>query len=167
MQMWSGGSSRAAAQTDDFSALYLVAFFHFEFGKMQIEGEQPLPVIEHDEIALEIERPRQQHCATIHGGDGSTAGDAEIHAQVWTRGLTVENTLRAENVGDGRVGGRSELARPFALGSNAVQIVLLDLLSFLNLLLLFGGGLGEFSFHAKLDRNFRILAADDDQLARE
>src|SRR5260370_16140956 len=39
MQMGAGGSSRASAQTDYFAALYLVAFFHFEFGKMQIERQ--------------------------------------------------------------------------------------------------------------------------------
>src|ERR1700716_2195040 len=51
MEVGAGSSSRASAQTDDFAALHGVAFFHFEFGKMQIEGEQSLPVIEHDEIA--------------------------------------------------------------------------------------------------------------------
>jgi hypothetical protein len=54
MKMGAGCSSRASAQTDGLAALHTVAFFHFEFGKMQIESEQSLAVIEHYEIALEI-----------------------------------------------------------------------------------------------------------------
>src|ERR1700682_3576064 len=82
VEMGAGGASGAAAQADGLAALNVVALVHFEFGQMEIEGEQSLAVIEHDKIALEIERPRQQNRAIIHGGDGSPAGDAEIQAQV-------------------------------------------------------------------------------------
>src|SRR5205807_1820524 len=94
VEMGTSGSSRAAAQSDGLAALHVVALFHFEFGQMQVEGEQALAVIEHDEIALEIERPSEQHRAVIHGRDGSPAGDTEIQAQVGARGLAVEYALR-------------------------------------------------------------------------
>src|SRR5260370_23509750 len=83
VEMGTGDSSRAAAQSDGLAPLHMVALFHFEFGQMQIEGEQALAVVEHHAIPLEIERPSEQNRAVIHGCDGSPAVDAEIQSQVW------------------------------------------------------------------------------------
>src|SRR5712671_3824884 len=82
VEMGTGGSSRAAAQADGLAPLHAVALLHFELGQMQVEGEQSLAVVEHDKIALKIERPSQQDRALVHGGDGRSAGDAEVEAQV-------------------------------------------------------------------------------------
>ena len=99
------GAARAAAQSDFLATFHLLSFLYFELGEMQVQSQQTLAVIEYDEISLEIERPRQEHSAVIHGGDGSSAGDAEIQTLVWARGFAVEDALGTEYVGDGRVGG--------------------------------------------------------------
>src|SRR5580704_6329225 len=80
VEMRAGGPARATAQTYDLTALYLIPFLHFEFGEVEVKGEQALPVIQHDKIPLEIQRPRQQHRTVIHRGDGCATGDAEIQA---------------------------------------------------------------------------------------
>ena len=61
-------------------------------------------MIQHDEVALEIQRPRQQHRAVVHGFNGSSGGDAEIEAPVSAADLAVENALGAEDVGVDVVG---------------------------------------------------------------
>ena len=147
VEMRACGAAGAAAQSDDLAPRFTGSpFLYFELGKMQVESEQSLAVIEHDEIAFEIKRPRQQHRAVIHGGDGSAGRDAEIEAEVRARGFAVEDALGAKDVGNLSFGGRGELSRPLALWRDPVQIVLLDLLTFCDLFLLLGGGFGELAF---------------------
>ena len=157
----------AATQSHDLPAFYRIALFDFELGKMQVEGEQALAVIEHDEIALEIKRPRQQHCTVIHGGNRSPAGDAKIQAQVRTGSLAVEDAFGTEYVGNLSNYRGSELSRPLAFGRDPVQIVLLNFLAFFYLLLLFGTRLSELAFDAELGFNLRIPGAGDGELAGE
>ncbi len=142
----SRGPARAAAQADFLPAFYLFPFLHFELGKMQIQGEQTLAVIQHDEIALEIKRPCQQYRAIVHGLDRSTAGNAKIQAEMRALCFSIEDTSGAEDVGNFSVGGLGEISRPLALRSDPAQIILLDLLAFFNFLLLLGIGFGEFAF---------------------
>ena len=99
VKMWTGGASGAAAQADFLAAFHLISLFYFEFREMQIKRKQTLAVVQHHEIAFEIQRPRQQHSAIIHSRHGSATGDAKIQSQVRTRGLAIiEDSLRAENV---------------------------------------------------------------------
>ena len=84
VEMRAGGASGAAAEADHLTALYRIAFLHLEFGKMEVERQQTLSVFEHHEIAFEIKRASQQHRAVIHGFDGSSAGCAEVEAEVRT-----------------------------------------------------------------------------------
>jgi hypothetical protein len=90
------------------SSLYLIPFLYFEFGKMEVKGEQALSVVENHEIAFEIKWPCQEDCAVIHSGYGSAAGDAEIQAKVGALGLAVEDALGVEDVGNFSVGRRGE-----------------------------------------------------------
>jgi len=78
VEMRACGPAGAAAQSEDLPALHRIPFFYFELGKMQVESQQTLAVIEHNEIPFEIKWPRQKHSAVIHGGDGSSGRDAEI-----------------------------------------------------------------------------------------
>ena len=93
MKMWAGGAAGASAKTDNIAAPHHVTLLHFEFGKMQIEGEESLAVIEDDEVALKIHGARQEHGAGIHGGDGCSGGDAEIKPLMRTLRHAVEDTL--------------------------------------------------------------------------
>src|ERR1700690_764129 len=102
------GPAGVAAQPYDLSSFYLIPFLYFEFGKMEVKGQQALPVIQHDEVSLEIQRPRQQDRAGIHGSDGRAAGDAEIKAKGRALSLSVEAALGVEDVRNFRVGGRGE-----------------------------------------------------------
>ena len=43
MEMRAGGAAGAAAQADYLAPLYLIAFFHFELRKMQVERSNPWP----------------------------------------------------------------------------------------------------------------------------
>jgi hypothetical protein len=167
VEMRARGAARAAAQRDDLPAFHRIAFFHFEFGKMHVDGEQALAVIEYDEVAFEIKRASQQDGAVIHGLDGSSAWDAEIQTPVSARGLAIENALRAEDVGNRGVRWLGERARPLAIWRDAVQIILLDLLALLDLFLLLGSGLGELAFDAEFGLDFWILARGNGELVTE
>ena len=98
VEMRACGPAGAAAQANDLSSFYLIPFLYFEFGKMEIKSKQALSVVQHDEITLEIQRPCQQDCAGIHGGDGSATGDAEIQAKVSALRFAVEDALGVEDV---------------------------------------------------------------------
>src|SRR5579863_440052 len=134
---------------------------------MHVDGQQALAVIEHDEVALVIKWTCQQHCAVVHGLDGSSSRDAEIQAPMGARGLAVENSLGAEDVRNLSLSRGDECAGPFAIGRDAVQVVLLNLAAFIDLFLLLWGGLSELAFNVKLRLDFRILAAGDRELASE
>src|SRR5262249_39527822 len=54
MQMRRRNAPRVSAQTQNRAALNFVAFFHFNFGEMEVKGQQALTVIDEDTIALEI-----------------------------------------------------------------------------------------------------------------
>ena len=151
VKVGTGGPSRAAAQANLLTALYLISFLDFEFRKVQIQGQQTLAVIDYDEIAFEIQRTGQQYGAGIHCGNGSSSRNSEIQPQVRTRRLAIEDALGTEDVRNRSVGRSGELSRPFALSSDPVQKFLLDLLSFLNLFLLFGIGFGELSSDTEFD----------------
>src|SRR5271169_2551488 len=110
--MGAGGSSSASAQADFLAALYGVSFLHFEFGKMEVKGEESLAVVDNDAIAFEIQEARQQHGTLIHGRYRGSGGDAEIESPVWTLGVAVEDSLRTVDVGDGGIGGGDEFAVP-------------------------------------------------------
>ena len=98
MEMWARGPSRPSAKTNLLAALYLLAFLYLEFRKMQIQSEQPLAVIKHNEIALEIKWPRQQHDSIIHCGNRGSARNAKIQTEMWTRGLAIEDAPGTKNV---------------------------------------------------------------------
>jgi len=134
VKMRAGGSAGATAEADFLAAGYGVSFFHFEFGEVEVEGEESLAVVDHHAVAFEIEKAGQQHGAGIHGRDRGSGGDAEIQALMFALGHAVEDSLRTVDVRYGSFGGRGEVAVPSAVGRDAIQIVLLDLLAFLGLL---------------------------------
>src|SRR5208282_1812482 len=110
VQMRSGGAAGAAAEADFLAAFYPVPFFYFEFGKMQVEGEQSLAMIEHDKVAFEVEWAREQNGAFVHGFDRSTRRNAEIQAEVRAGGFAVEDPLGGEDVRNRSVCGGEELS---------------------------------------------------------
>jgi len=118
--MWTGGAASASAESDDLTTLHEVSLLYFELGKMQVEGEQSLAVVDDDEAAFVIKRACKQYCPAVHGGDGRSGGDAEVEPLMRALCLAVEDALRAENVGDGGVGGSGKVAGPFAIGRDAV-----------------------------------------------
>ena len=103
MKMRSGRPAGAAAQADDLASLYLLAFLHFEFGKMQVKREQALAMVDHDEISFEVKRPGEQHSAIVHGLDWSSAGYSEIETKMWARCLAVKNSFGAEDIRNTRL----------------------------------------------------------------
>ena len=167
VKMRAGGSAGATAEADFLAAGYGVSFFHFEFGEMEVEGEESLAVVDHHAVAFEIEKAGQQHGAGIHGRHRGSGGDAEIQALMFALGHTVEDSLRTVDVGYGSFGGRGEVAVPSAVRRDAIQIVLLDLLAFLGLLQLLRIGLGEFLFDRELNFDLRIMRASDGEAAGE
>src|SRR5712664_2170680 len=113
---------------------------------MQVQGQKALAVIDHHEVALVVKRSGEQYGAVIHRRHGSSAGDAEIKAKVRTGGLVIEDALGAEDVGDGGLGWGGEFSGPFAVWADAVQVILLDGLGFVDLLELLRAGRGKFIF---------------------
>src|SRR5580658_8668442 len=81
--------------------------------------------------------------------------------------LTIEDSLRTENIGDSRVGRSREFSVPLAVWRHTVEVVVLDLHAFRDLLLLLGAGRGKFSFDGELDLGFGIFAAENRELAAE
>jgi len=71
--------------------------------------------------------------------------------------FAVEDSLRTEDIGDGRLGGSGEFSVPLAVCCNAIQIFIFCLNAFCDLLLLLGGGLSEFLLDRKLHFNLWIL----------
>ncbi len=167
MEVGAGGASGAAAQSHDLPALHLVPFFYFELGKVEVEGEESLAVVDDDAVAFEIEETGQQHRTRIHGGDGSSSGDAEIESPMGALSVAIEDALRTVDVGDGGYGWGSELAIPLAVRRDPAQVVLLDLHAFCDLLLLLGARFGEFLFDGEFHFNLRILGVSDGEGARE
>ena len=63
VEVRAGGASSAAAQSDFLAAFHGVAFFHFEFGEMEVEGEESLAVVDDYAVTFEIQEAGQQHGA--------------------------------------------------------------------------------------------------------
>ena len=84
MKVGAGSASGASAQADFLPAFHRFAFLHFKFGKMEVQGEKSLTVVDDDAIAFEIQEARQQHGAGIHGRDWGSGGNAEVEAE-WGR----------------------------------------------------------------------------------
>src|SRR4029077_9569702 len=118
------GPACAAAQPDFLATSYRFPFLHFEFGQMEVERKESLAMVDYDAVAFVIEEARQQHRPLIHGRDGGSAGNAIIEAEMWALRLAVENSLRAEDVGNGGIGGGGEFAVPLTVWSNAAQVIL-------------------------------------------
>jgi hypothetical protein len=53
MQMGPCGPAAAAAQTNPLTAGDVVPLSYFDLGKMHVQGEETLPMVEHDAITLE------------------------------------------------------------------------------------------------------------------
>ena len=53
------GAARAAAESYFLATFYLIAFLYFEFGKMKVEREESLSVVDYDAIAFVIQEARQ------------------------------------------------------------------------------------------------------------
>src|ERR1700726_4051146 len=100
------GASCASAQANLLASLHGVAFFHFEFGKMEVQSEKSLAVVDDDAVAFEIQEAGQQHGSGIHGGNRGPGGHAEIEAVMRTLRLAVEDSLRTVDVGDGSLSRR-------------------------------------------------------------
>ncbi len=98
---------------------------------------------------------------------GVPVWDAVIESEVRALRHAVKDALRAEDVGGGGIDGRGEVAVPFALGCDAIQVVLFHFDSFGDLSLLLGAGLGEFLLHAQRNFNLGILGPGDRELAAE
>src|SRR5271154_5239729 len=81
--------------------------------------------------------------------------------------LAIEDSLRAENIGDSGVGGGCEFSVPLAGGCHSVEVVVLDLHAFRDLLLLLRTGLGKFPFDGELDLGLRILPGGYGKLVAE
>src|SRR5258708_20990443 len=103
---------------------------------MKVEREKSLPMINYDTVPLVIKEARQQHRPLIHGGDGSSRGNAVVQSEVWTLGGAVENSLRAEDIGNGSIGGAYEFIISLTGWRDPAQVILLDLYSFSALCLL-------------------------------
>src|ERR1700690_206646 len=153
IKVGTGGAPRSTTEPYHLPAFDRVAFFYFELGKMQVEREQALAVINYHEIAFVVQKPRQQHRAAVHRCDGSSSVDAEIQAVMSAQRFAVENALDAKHVGNVRLRRRGELPLPPALGRDASQVFLLYFLGFFNLLLLFGIWLGKLALNAQLARD--------------
>ena len=69
----------------------------------------------------------------------------------------VEDALGAEDIGGRGIDGGGEVSIPFAVGSDAAEIILLDLHLLGDLGLLLGGWLGELLFDRELNSYLRIL----------
>src|SRR5882672_8200722 len=103
MQMRTGGASSAAAERDRLSFGDMLSFLDAHLGKVQIESEQSLPVINHDAVAFEVEWLRQNHGAGVDRGNLGAGGNAKIESLMRTLHRAVEDALHSEDVGN--VGG--------------------------------------------------------------
>jgi hypothetical protein len=110
MQMRPGSAASASTQPNNLPALDHIAFLHLELGKMQIEGQQSLPVIEYHTVPLKIKGTRQQNRPGIESRDWSASRDGEIESLVCTLHLAIEFPLRAKHVGDAGIDRRVKVA---------------------------------------------------------
>src|SRR5258705_8453234 len=78
MQMGSGGAPRAAAQSDLLAFGNVLSFFYAELGEMKIEREQTLAVVNHNEVAFEVEWASEDHGTAIDCRNRRSGGRVEI-----------------------------------------------------------------------------------------
>ena len=63
VEMGAGGASGATAEAHYLSALYLVSFFYFEFGEVEVEGEESLAVVDDDAVAFKVQETCEKYRA--------------------------------------------------------------------------------------------------------
>src|SRR5438034_813588 len=96
-------SSRPPATStkpNDLMGLYLISLFDPKLGKVQVQADEPLPVVNDDAIPFEIEWARQQDGATVDCGNGRTGRDGIVQSLVPAEYFFVENSFGPKNVGD-------------------------------------------------------------------
>src|SRR6267154_1826819 len=98
MQMWPSGAPGAAAESNLLALGNVLAFFHAELRKMEVEREQSLAVVNHDAVAFEVECAREDHGAGIDCRNGSAGGRVEIQSLMRALDSSVEDALHSEDV---------------------------------------------------------------------
>ena len=103
MQMRARGPACSSAEADLLTAFHSLAFFYFEFRKMEVKSEQPLAVVDNDTVTFKVQEARQQDCAVVHRINGRSGMYAVIQSEVRALRDSIEDALRAEDVGSGSI----------------------------------------------------------------
>src|ERR1700745_430586 len=95
---------------------------------MHVEAQQSLTVVDHDTIAFEIERPRENHRPAVHGRNGCVWANAVIEPLMDALGDAIENPAWAERVRGLGIHRSGKRTGPFPLGRDAAEDVVLEFL---------------------------------------
>ena len=87
--MRSGDAAGRADEADDRRRLDGVAGLRVKLGQMRENREQPIAVIDHDRVAREVHRRRQDHVSIVRGADRRAGLADEIDARVRRAPLAV------------------------------------------------------------------------------
>ena len=96
MQMWSGRTSCASADSNRLAFVDIVAFLDQKFRQMQIERQQTLAMIDDHTIPLKEKWPRQNDATAIDGCDRGPTEHAKIEPLMRALHRPVENSLHSE-----------------------------------------------------------------------
>ena len=110
---------------------------------MEIKGQQPLSVIEHDTITFEIQRASQKNRSGIYCRHWRAGRGCEIESLVHALNLAVKRTAGTEDVGNRHIDRRTKFSGPLALRIGVLKHVLLDRLVLVNAFQLFLAGFSE------------------------
>src|ERR1700722_2178729 len=145
--MRTGGASCLAEESQAISLDKFVADTHVYFRHVHINGEEALPVIDDDAVALVEKAAREYDCPGVRHDNRGTFAYREVCAAMGAAQLFVENMGHAERVGGLGLYRRDKVARPLGRGQEMRECAGLYQLIGGNFLLAFCVGLHKIFRH--------------------
>src|ERR1041385_2693506 len=99
MQMRRCRAAGSPAKRNKLTGAHLLAFFYLELGKMHVDCNQSLAMIQHHAVSFEIKRPRQNHCSRIGCVNRRPGAHAEIETLMLALLLSIDDPRGPKNPG--------------------------------------------------------------------
>jgi hypothetical protein len=101
--MWARSPACSSAAADLLTTFHNLALLYLELRKMKVKGQQSLAVVDNDTVTFKVQEARQQDCAVVHCINGRSGLYAVVQSEVRTLRGSIEDALRAEDVGSGSI----------------------------------------------------------------
>ena len=161
--MRSSDAASCAAEAERIADADMLALADIDAAEVHRHSVEAEAVIDHNAVAFEVERAREDDGAAVGCANERTHGGAKIHAFVDAGEFAVEGAASAEAIGGGRVDGCPECAGPeWLVGAGGEDFLLEDAIGF-DLFELVGARRDEFRWNGE-HAGAVVRRMDDDGL---